>query len=238
MSEVFSFLPDRLVLGQDEVHICLASLQVVNRNLAALRQLLSTDELARAEQLCSIGKRDRQREFISSRGILRLILSRYTGISPEQIEFWYSDRGKPYSIEPANLCFNLSHAQDLALFVISDNREVGVDIESIDPHREIDRLIARFFLPQEKLSLAQLVGDAKLRAFFQVWTYKEAYAKATGQGLSKCLAQFDTTKILDRSANSPWHLLELSVHPEYAASIAVRGHNWQPIFWRFDLNAI
>ena len=90
---------------------------------------LSEDELARANRFNF--PRDRTR-FVAARGMLREILGQRLSRSPSEIEFRYSDHGKPSLLEmqpPVN--FNLSHSEDLAALAVSQSIDLGVDIEFV-----------------------------------------------------------------------------------------------------------
>jgi 4'-phosphopantetheinyl transferase len=158
-----------------------------------LRNSLSPDELDRAAKFHFL--RDSQR-FIAARGILRNILSRYIGQSPETIRFSYGPFGKPRlapSCAADGLRFNLSHAGNIALYAVALNREIGVDLERIDPSFLEDRIEEKFFSRNEIVELRSLPVDARPRAFFNCWTRKEAYVKALGGGLQTSLQSFDVS---------------------------------------------
>ena len=76
--------------------------------------------------------------------------------------------------------FNLTHAGDYAVLALS-NEAVGVDLERI---RGINwsRVAERFFHPEEQRYLAD--SDDPQTTFFTIWTLKESYLKAEGQGFS------------------------------------------------------
>lgn len=58
---------------------------------------------------------------------------------------------------------------------------VGVDIESIGP---FDLRLAKELFTEEEYQEV-LVNEDSLAAFYDIWTLKESYIKAVGQGLSK-----------------------------------------------------
>ncbi|UOF91131.1 4'-phosphopantetheinyl transferase superfamily protein [Fodinisporobacter ferrooxydans] len=69
-----------------------------------------------------------------------------------------------------------------------DSLLIGIDVERIRP---IDLNIARrFFSPVEQRDLSMQPDDAKLEYFFDLWTLKESYVKAKGNGLSIPLHSF------------------------------------------------
>ena len=171
-----------------------------------LWSLLSTDERSRAD---CFKKDNLRRNFIAARGNLRLILARSLSCEPTEIQFAYSDRGKPYLLDDSNnlnkqkIYFNLAHSQDLAIYAVSQDREVGVDLEFINSQINFLGIAKRYFLASE-LQMIRELSDRNLacQLFYQIWTLKEAYAKATGKGIANLLNQIDVTPLLNSYLNS------------------------------------
>lgn len=159
-----------------------------------LWQILSEDERSRADRF----KREYlKRNFIAARGNLREILALSLGCEPRTIQFGYSDRGKPYIQNFNGIHFNLSHSQDLAIYVICQDREVGIDLEFINSQCDVDSIAKRYFLPSEQKVISYLCERDKYLAFYRAWTLKEAYGKATGEGIANILDQVDVTPLLE-----------------------------------------
>lgn len=248
-------LPIRLELAKQSVHIWQTRLDWSPTHLHQFTQTLSPDEQARANRFRF--ERDRH-WFIAGRGILRLLLSRYLDISPGQLRFTYSSHGKPalanlesQSNLSLNLSFNLSHSQGLALYGITCDRQIGIDIEHIRAIQDMEQLAQRFFLPSESALIHACPSEQQQHLFFHLWTCKEAYLKATGEGItglkrveialkpggSIAIPQVNT---IPQENNSPdnnpavaWTLMQLTIDPAYAAAIAVEGKNLQ--FTRYSL---
>jgi 4'-phosphopantetheinyl transferase len=231
--------PGNLVLSKDEVHVFCAALKQPLWGLQQLAEILSPDEQLRANNFYF--EKDRCR-FIVCRGILRTILGRYLDIEPSQVQFSYGVHSKPALLETNSshslVQFNLSHSQELALYAFTLKRQVGIDVEYIRSIDDIDSLAKHFFSEQEYTVLRKLPESQKQVAFFNCWTRKEAYIKATGQGLSLPLNQFEVSFIpgekarllrtfTDSKEASLWSLQELTPNPEYIAAIAVQGFNSQ-----------
>lgn len=165
------------------------SLNVGAAETAQLRSFLSHDELQRAARLVQTRHCDR---FIAAHGRLRKILSHYTGCEPGQLAFEVSDAGKP-SLRPLGaasepLHFNLTHSEDVAAVAVCRTAQVGIDIEMVRPVQ--DGLAPRYFAPEETASIEALPQDRQLAAFFRCWTRKEAFVKATGEGIRRGLNSF------------------------------------------------
>jgi len=238
-------IPEVADVPPDEVHVWRIPLEGAGASDLPTARLLSTDERARADRFHAEAD---GRRYAVGRGALRTILGRYLGLPPERLEFRYGPRGKPAlagEIVSSAPRFNLAHSRDLALLAVTGGREVGVDVEVVRPIPDADRLVARYFSAREGAEYAALSGPEKLGAFFRGWTRKEAYIKATGDGLSMPLNRFDVSlaagPILLRVAGrleeaSRWALQDLEPGPGFAAAVAVEGSGWTLRNFEFDLD--
>ncbi|SKA32934.1 4'-phosphopantetheinyl transferase family protein [Consotaella salsifontis] len=136
--------------------------------------------------------RDRQR-FTVARGRLRMILGDELGVPPAALAFTVNAFGKPSVVLPHRPAphFNLSHSGEIAVLAVSQTLEVGVDVEIVRPLEE--SLASLIFSPAEQQSLARLEASQRERAIVLGWTRKEAFVKASGQGLSMPLSSFDVS---------------------------------------------
>ncbi len=230
-----------LVLSSDEVHVWQALLDELQ--LTKLEPTLSADERARANRLRF--EKDR-RHFIVGRGLLRTILGSYLNVEPGGLQFCYGPYGKPALAKESNvdeIRFNLSHSHGLALYAITRKREVGVDLELVQPEIEDERVAAQFFSPREIAMLRALPSEGKKEGFFKCWTRKEAYIKARGDGLAFPLDQFDVSvspsapAVLLRNDHEAqeivrWSLQHLSPKLGYVAALVVEGHDWRLKCWQ------
>jgi 4'-phosphopantetheinyl transferase len=230
--------PRKPRLHRGEVHVWRAALARSPAAVGALKDLLSGDELRRAERFHF--RRDRS-SFIVARGTLREILSLYAGTPPGLLQFGYNAFGKPELVGESGVTqirFNLSHAGGLALYAVAAGREVGVDVEVVRESVPCEELASRFFSRREAAALLALPAGDRTRAFFECWTRKEAYIKARGEGLSLPLDSFDVSLAPGEPAallatrgdehEAPrWSLRELSAGPAYAAAVAVEGVGWR-----------
>ncbi|HCI80551.1 MAG TPA: 4'-phosphopantetheinyl transferase, partial [Ktedonobacter sp.] len=180
--------PTNVILQQDEVHVWYASLDGFASSLSWLASTLNSDERARAERCFYEQEKKR---FIAARGLLRTILGYYTGIEPGDLQFCYSPLGKPLleTCSGSKIRFNLAHAHGFALYAITFDHEIGVDLEYIEPFAEADRIVHRFFTDEENTVFDTFTLIEKTEAFFRYWTCKEAYLKACGEGLTHPLDQ-------------------------------------------------
>lgn len=142
------------------------------------RAVLSPDE---REQSGRFRFPEDRARYVAGHAALRLLLATYLGTSPEVFEFDRTKEGKPF-LAGAGIHFNLSHSGDYALVAIA-HAPVGIDIERIAPRHNIMNIAARFFHPDETSWLESRAEPERLRAFYRLWTMKEAALKATGKGI-------------------------------------------------------
>ncbi len=194
---------------------------------------LSEDERSRAERF---NREYLRRNFVAARGNLRALLAQRLGCFPNEIQFGYSDRGKPY-IRQGDICFNLAHSQDFAIYAICSDREVGIDLEYINPDCDFEGIARRYFLRSEQQIIKKLQNqnlDLARRAFYRAWTLKEAYGKATGQGITNILNLIDVSQLLEESGDKTlpigdWTIKllaseldsELDIDVNYAAALCI-----------------
>ena len=228
-------------MSRDEVHVWRARLDQPQR-LAEFSATLAPDEKARADRFHF--QKDRN-HFITARGVLRALLSRYLRVRPADLAFNYSAYGKPSlaSRHGDALRFNVSHSHELALFAFAAGRELGVDVEWIRPEVIAERIAEHFFAAGEVAVLQALPDCHQAEAFFNCWTRKEAYIKARGEGLSLPLDRFDVSlapgepAALLRAAMSDettrWMMLDLTVGAGYKAALVAEGQDWRPRLWQW-----
>lgn len=233
-------------LGEGEVHVWRAPLAPPPARLAALARTLRDDERERAARF--LFERDRT-AYTAARGTLRTLLGAYLGRRPEELELGYGTKGKPYLSGPqsqgaAPLCFNVSHSGELALLAFVRGREIGVDIERRRDLRDLLSLAQTSFSPSEYAELCRLPPRDHAAAFFACWSRKEAFIKATGEGVSQ-LADFDVdlrpgepARLLRVPGPPPgharWSIRDLPAIPGYAAALVVAGDELRIECWDFS----
>lgn len=238
-------LSRREMLCADEVHVWLVSLDRLDGIVETAEEVLAPDEVERAQRFYFEVHVNR---FIAARAYLRKLLGVYLGIDPSEVKFEYGQYGKPTLVEsnnPEGLSFNLSHAGSFALYGLTLKRQIGVDLECIRTEFIGEEVARRYFAPGEVNQLDHVPLAMRQRAFFNCWTRKEAFIKATGKGLSLPLDQFDVTLALDKPAAllqtqwdpgeaSRWSMAALEVENDYVAAVAVEGHDWKVRTWRLN----
>ena len=199
-------------LGQEQAHVWHVHLEKFAGEESHWNNLLSTEEQQRAARFRF--PRDRSR-YTLTRALLRTLLAGYLETDPASLSFCYSEHGKPAltgAHEGSDLQFNVSHSDGVALFGITRNRAIGVDVERVRHDFEVVTIAQRFFSPAEQRSFNSVSPAQQHRAFFDCWTRKEAYVKALGEGLSHPLHQFDVSLV----AGEPARLIATRPNPEEA----------------------
>lgn len=126
--------------------------------------------------------------YLESHVWLRRLLADATGEPPERLSFRRAQGRKPVLEQrPATnggaLRFSLSHTRGYAAIAMTRRSDIGVDIERVRPLEEMNSIGALVFHPDELARMRTLQPDDQVAAFFRLWTAKEAYVKALGEGL-------------------------------------------------------
>lgn len=237
--------PNTIHLPQNTVHVWSASLRHHATKIAQLRQLLTEDERARADRFYF--EKDRI-AYTAARGQLRLLLSRYLEVDATAIRFIYSKYGKPALAEPfakSGLHFNVTHSQDMAVYGFSWHNELGIDVEYKyrTPTPDFTGICTHFFAPVEQAVLLKHKGEEIREAFYRCWTRKEAYLKASGEGLSRALDSFHVTLTAHEPATllyvkdepeevERWNMMHIPIGKEYTAALCVEGENISMVCWK------
>lgn len=213
-------------LEPDDLHIWWIDLSRIG---AAAAMLLSPAEQARAERF----RQPRDRAWwTAARVALRQILASYTGEQPADLRLTYGVHGKPALAGGSPLCFSLSHARERAAVAVAWQREVGIDLEPIDPALNLSPLLDVVCRPIEAANIAALPPAARRETFFAYWTLKEAYLKGTGAGLSRDPRTVEMTLLAEGQANvrdsvgehgARWSVRLLDAGSGWIASVAVSG---------------
>ncbi|MBI2737469.1 MAG: 4'-phosphopantetheinyl transferase superfamily protein [Rhodospirillales bacterium] len=189
--------------------------------------MLSDDETARWQRFVSA---DLRRRFLVAHAGLRVALGRHLGLDPKGLSFEANEFGKPRLKGGWPGDFNLSHSGGRAVLAVSDEAEVGIDLERVRPIEHLD-LGKRYFHPNEVAAIAAPRDlEEQRRAFFLIWTLKEAVVKAIGCGLSIPLESFEVSLAASRPtmvlapAGTPrtWWLQSTTLG-DYCLSLAMPG---------------
>ena len=149
------------------------------------RACLDPAELARADRF-HFGE-DRL-TYTAAHWLVRTALASVAGLPPAEWRFVVEKQGKP-AIDPAlcrpELRFNLSHTRGFVACAVSVSSEIGIDVEALTRTPAGLDIAERFFSPSEVAILRGKAQDQRLDTFLRFWTLKEAFIKATGEGLPR-----------------------------------------------------
>lgn len=156
---------------------------------------------------------------IAADALCRKAISEFCGISPDEIVFGYTEKGKPYA-KGLPVYFSISHSGDIAVCAVSDC-EIGIDIEKI---RSINPRISDKFATEEE---NEYICTSE-NGFFEIWTLKEAYFKCIGTGLGKNIKNV-SFKILENKihcSKSGYEFSFYEISKDYICSICKKtAHN-------------
>jgi phosphopantetheinyl transferase len=147
-----------------------------------LEHLLPDDERAR---VCRILPRRTRLMALAAHALKRVVLSRLRGGAPHDLAFSVGRYGKPALIADPSLCFSLSHCDEGVALAVSDGHEIGIDIESLRRHVDVDATLSFTAAPTESARvLAQPSMHQRKAELLRLWVLKEAVLKSLGIGLS------------------------------------------------------
>jgi 4'-phosphopantetheinyl transferase len=193
---------------------------------------LTVPAMARDVQVWQVDLRqpDAGRRRLAARAALRSLLSTQLDRPPDSLTLVEGAHGKP-ALAGAGLHFNLTRSGDCCLIVTSTRGPVGIDVEWVRPVHGLERIVRHRFAPEEADAILRLDGERRLRAFFNCWTRKEAYLKATGVGLTAPLDAVTVTVdddspaivSIDGGSAANWTLAALDPGPDLIGAV-VLGH--------------
>lgn len=221
-----------------EVHIWSAYLPDFKDYKAYFDSILSKDERERATSFKFIKDNE---QFTFARGILRCILARYLGESPQDLKIIYGLWGKPCLPREKLLHFNISHSRDYALYAVAPHYEVGIDLEYIDKNLDLENMSSVLFSQHELKYWKSLIASNQADFFFKAWVGKEAFLKAIGKGwlaedqqMPLDSSFFQKQDLMDENLNSyatnPYFFNRI---PGFASALYVKGPPLKVLFYNF-----
>lgn len=179
---------------------------------------------AKRKRLLALRDLVAMRQILTSDRFIRFLIMRELGLRDTEISFITNPFGKPSLVGASDFHFNLSHAGEWVVAAL-DDRPIGIDIEwelrdSSFPFTDI------FSLSERELFDRASVGE-RSTLFFTVWTSKESYAKARGQGVR---VSFETFSVLpipsdgivclqDSENGQSWFIRRYSFDPRYPLAV-------------------
>jgi len=122
----------------------------------------------------------RRTSYMAGRALLAAWCQRRYGC-PALPDMLTGPHGRPAFREPGLPDFSISHSGDWLWLAVGEPA-LGLDVEQRRPRRNLQKLMAHVLSP---LELAWVAGQSdELRAFYRLWTLREAVLKASGRGLA------------------------------------------------------
>lgn len=172
-------------------------------SLGFCETLLSTEERSHVARF----RHERNRaEAIVSCALVRIVVSRYTGLAATSLHFRRNPHGKPELHPARGIYFNSSHRSNLVACAVGVDRELGIDLEPISCGGQVLRLADSVFTESEMRSFSGLSDAERVDRAVTLWTLKEAFVKARGLGLSGGLRDFS---VIANSVNPSLLQIEL-----------------------------
>ena len=182
-----------LRIGADDIDLWLAFYDGIEDagTLADMGALLSDAE---RRQQARFHFADDRKRYLVTRALVRSVLSHYAAVDPRDWVFVANDYGRPAignrHPDAQGLRFNLSHTRGLVVLAVGRDRELGVDVENVAARRVSPDIAAAFFSAREAADVAATPAARVHDRLLEYWTFKEAYIKARGMGLSLPLDKF------------------------------------------------
>lgn len=211
-----------------EVYVWAFPLGGSPEQIARCASILSDDEGRRASEfkMEHLGRRYRV-----AHGLMRTLLGQCLQRPPQTLEFEFGPRGKP-RLRNSALEFNLAHSGELGLLAVSGSSPVGVDVEQLRPMPDGLDIARRFFSAREVAMFEDVAATEHDVAFFNLWTRKEAWLKATGEGIAESLSKVEfafrpgeAARVLaidgDAKAAENWSLCALQPSSDYVGALAI-----------------
>lgn len=87
--------------------------------------------------------------------------------------------------------FSISYTDSMYVIALS-NRQVGIDIEKVNPCKYSKLIIQKYFSKNEQEYINEEdKEDCKFQRFFELWTKREAYVKYIGTGIDNNFKYLD-----------------------------------------------
>ena len=213
-------------IGAGEVHLWETPLSIWELELAHISDVLSPEE----REYATVFHNERaRRQFVISRGMLRLLLSRYLDRPTTDIQFETEGDGKPVLAGNRDLEFNLSHSGEIVVYAVAASRPVGVDLEQLRPMPRALELARRFLSPEENEAIAAAPQELRDREFLSSWVKREAYAKARGTSIWRVLESRHRNDAETTVEGDAYTVRLVDYSDKYVAAVAAPGSDWRVV---------
>ncbi|MEV6110555.1 4'-phosphopantetheinyl transferase superfamily protein [Streptomyces sp. NPDC051940] len=172
--------------GSAIVHARLSDLEPELPDGEDLRVLLGRDW----NRYLDLSHAEVRNRYAASRMLLKHAAGAVLGGDPDDLELAYGPTGRPYLRGCDQVDVSLSHTEDLLLVGLTTRGLIGVDAERADRDMYDAGLSRHICTPYELVLLAGMPEGERNRGLVRLWTLKEAYSKAIGQGMQFRFTEF------------------------------------------------
>jgi 4'-phosphopantetheinyl transferase len=152
--------------------------RVTEEDVAFFVQQLGASE---ARRYGRFKRRERKRQFLLGRMLLRFAVSRLMSLPPDVLGVVERTGTAPELVlgdsESSPPSFSLSHSREWIACVVGPNVTLGLDIEVNDSTRDFLSISQLVFHSDEHRWLLPQIDSARLSAFYQLWCTREALYK-------------------------------------------------------------
>ena len=171
--------------------------------------------------------------YIACRFFLKKVLSENLKKPISAINIEYGTNGKPY-LNNENIYFNCSHSDNHFVIVVNEIGTIGIDIENKVRDFEISKIANLILSNEEQTKFFELTTEEQRVLFLKIWTIKEAFFKAFGNGLTSPLknvsVQIDddyTARLCNSFANqfdlNNWKILIPNFDTDLIGAVAINS---------------
>jgi 4'-phosphopantetheinyl transferase len=168
------------------------------------------------------------RRFLARRATMRLNAAAMLRVEPADIVLAKDALGRP-EIPGGRIHVSQSSRGSMMIAAFCLDRPVGCDLEEIRGDIDMDGVAAMCLGPTEQRLLHAAAPSRRLPLFYDLWTRKEAYLKATGTGMTINMATFETTRRPGPATawgRVDWTSESWNPTPDHIAALVARGDDW------------
>lgn len=172
--------------------------------------------------------------YLTTRAMVRVVLSNHMCAHPGSIEFEFNDCDKPVAFLKGSglrrfLNFNVSHTDDLVALVVGFDQEIGIDLVRLtdSPAMEVAEDV---FSNSENALIQKAPCRLSGEIFWKLWAIKESYTKAIGEGLSYPFKELSIDFLLNEEVATVvmpggrvWNFRQMRIDGGYFISIFLSG---------------
>ncbi|MFD8203713.1 4'-phosphopantetheinyl transferase family protein [Streptomyces sp. NPDC003470] len=173
--------------------------------------------------------------FAVSRMVLKHTAAAALQVPADRLDLAYRPGGRPQLRGlGTDMHVSLAHTGELIAVAVSRDGPIGVDAEPVDRQVAWQAVREQMCTPQEAERLGGLPDDERAGHLLRLWTLKEAYTKALGQGLGRRFTSFGFTwdteggAALNGDTDGEWSFATHVVQDRFLVSEAHRHRSGRP----------